>query len=142
MLITTNVASFQMEAATFVSQQIHGNKYAENSNVTILSSPMYSWIMIYVFDYDQALPTFKKSGSIQSEKTILMFDKYFKNFIADSSDEGAVKNNVARAQALYENSTKIAVFRGTADDYDFDKYPFGSMRQNLGGTTVEIRTNY
>ena len=97
---------------------------------------------MYVFDYDEALPTYKKSSSVNAEKTLIMYDKYFKNYISDDSNGKAVKNRVARLLALYENSTMIAVFRGTASNYDFDIYPYGSMRQNLGGTTVEIRTNY
>ena len=141
-LIITNVSSFQIEAAAFVSKYIYDSKVSENSNITILSSPMYSWIMMYVFDYDGALPTYKKSSSVNAEKTLIIYDKYFKNYISVDSNEKAVKNRVARLQALYENSTKIAVFRGTASNYDFDKYPYGSMRQNLGGTTIEIRTNY
>ena len=140
-LITTNVSSFQMEAAAFVSNYLD-SKFGKNSNITILSSPMYSWIMMYVFDYDEALPTYKKSSSVNAEKTLIMYDKYFKNYISDDSNGKAVKNRVARLLALYENSTMIAVFRGTASNYDFDIYPYGSMRQNLGGTTVEIRTNY
>jgi 4-amino-4-deoxy-L-arabinose transferase-like glycosyltransferase len=140
-LITTNVSSFQMEAAAFVSNYLD-SKFGKNSNITILSSPMYSWIMMYVFDYDEALPTYKKSSSVNAKKTLIMYDKYFKNYISDDSNGKAVKNRVARLLALYENSTMIAVFRGTASNYDFDIYPYGSMRQNLGGTTVEIRTNY
>src|SRR5205085_7189513 len=54
-LITTNISLPQFEAAAFVVYDVqHNNSYTSNNNksdddITIISSPIYSWIFNYVF---------------------------------------------------------------------------------------------
>ncbi|MGH9878435.1 MAG: ArnT family glycosyltransferase, partial [Nitrososphaerales archaeon] len=47
MLVTTHVSG-QLEATAFVADYVQDS----DSNMTIISSPVYSWIFIYVFDQD------------------------------------------------------------------------------------------
>ena len=54
----------------------------------------------------------KNPGSVNAEKTLIMYDKYFKNYISDDPNGKAVKNRVARLLALYENSTMIVCISG------------------------------
>ena len=132
MLITTHVSS-QFEATAYVAQYVRDNNDSGNSNknMTIISSPVYSWIFSYVFHKDHVFSDYRDLlyYPVQTEKVILIADQHF-------------KYNIGAGEALrimYNNTRTVAIFRGGVLDYDLSKYPYTSMSLNYEGSIVEIR---
>lgn len=128
-LITADVSSSQFEAMSFVL-----NNVENTDNVTILASPVYSWVFddVYERDYvmlDYAMILF---GEKPTQKTLLVADEHFKNDIPRGR----------QLQEIYEQTQTVAVFSSDVTDYDTRLYPYGSMRYNFEGHNIEIKTSY
>jgi Dolichyl-phosphate-mannose-protein mannosyltransferase len=143
MLITTDLTSAQIQAAAYVQYQLNNEKAMGNNNilsttnVTVISGPNYSWIFKYVFNEDNILENFRDRSSIDTDKFIMMTDLPYKTFLRrDNSDRSE------RLETLYDNTVSIAKFEGNASEYDFDKYPYFSIRQGRSGSEVDIRSSY
>jgi len=143
MLTTADLTSAQIQAAAYVQYQLNHEKAIENnnilttSNVTVISGPNYSWIFKYVFKQDNILDNFRDRSSIDTDKFIMMTDLPYKTFLRrDNSDRSE------RLEALFDNTVSIAKFEGNASEYDFDKYPYFSIRQGRSGSEVDIRSSY
>ena len=72
LLVTTNVTSAQFEAAAFAAGY-------DTDEVTIISSPAYSWIFIYVFDREHSLTDYRDLlfQPLETEKILLVSDQHF-----------------------------------------------------------------
>jgi hypothetical protein len=143
MLITADLTSAQIQAAAHVQYQLNNEKAVGNnnilttSNVTVISGPNYSWIFKYVFKEDNVLDNFRDRSPIDKDKFIMMTDLPYKTFLRrDNSDRSE------RLEALFDNTVSIAKFEGNASKYDFDKYPYFSIRQGRSGSEVDIRSSY
>jgi hypothetical protein len=143
MLITADLTSAQIQAAAYVQYQLNNEKAMGNtstlttSNVTVISGPNYSWIFKYVFKQDNILDNFRDRSPIDTDKFIMMTDLPYKTFLRrDNSDRSE------RLEALFDNTVSIAKFEGKASEYDFDKYPYFSIRQGRSGSEVDIRSSY
>jgi hypothetical protein len=144
MLLTVDLTSSQIQAAAYVQYQINDQKARENNNtslsandVTIISGPNYSWIFKYVFKEDNILENFRDRSPIDTEKYIMMTDLPYKTFLRrDNTDRSE------RLETLYDNTVSMAKFEGNASEYDFDKYPYFSIRQGRSGSEVDIRSSY
>jgi hypothetical protein len=143
MLITADLTSAQIQAAAYVQYQLNNEKAMGNknilttSNVTVISGPNYSWIFKYVFKEDNILDNFRDRSPIDTDKFIMMTDLPYKTFLRrDNSDRSE------RLEALFDNTVSIAKFEGNASEYDFDKYPYFSIRQGRSGSEVDIRSSY
>jgi hypothetical protein len=143
MLLTVDLTSSQIQAAAYVQYQLNNQNGIENStptaanDVTIISGPNYSWIFKYVFNEDNVLDNFRDRSSIDTEKYIMMTDPPYKTFLRrDNTDRSE------RLETLYDNTVSIAKFEGNASKYDFDKYPYFSIRQGRSGSEVDIRSSY
>jgi hypothetical protein len=143
MLLTVDLTSSQIQAAAYVQYQLNNEKAIENnikpstSNVTVISGPNYSWIFKYVFNEDNVLDNFRDRSPIDTEKFIMMTDLPYKTFLRrDNTDRSE------RLETLFDNTVSIAKFEGNASEYDFDKYPYFSIRQGRAGSEVDIRSNY
>lgn len=126
LLVTTNVSSAQFEAAAFAAA------YA-NNETTIVSSPVYSWIFIYVFDKEHGLTDYRDLlfHSLETEKMVLIADQHFQYNI----------NSGRQLQDAYDNTESAATFEGEVFNYDLSLYPYTSMAANYEGSRVEVRTN-
>jgi hypothetical protein len=126
LLITTNVSS-QFKAAAYVV------KYVGNKDITIISSPVYSWLFIYVYHKAHVLSSFDDARylPLKTEKVLLIVDQHYK------SDMGIIK----KLNALYNNTKTIRTFYGGVLGYDRNKYPYTSLKINLEGGKIEIRVN-
>ncbi len=126
LLVTTNVTSAQFEAAAFVAG-------AADSETTIVSSPTYSWMFIYIFDKEHAFPDYRDLlfYPVETEKLLLISDKHFQANI------GAGK----QLQDAYDSTKGIAVFEGNVSKYDLDEYPYTNMASNFEGDRVEVRVS-
>jgi 4-amino-4-deoxy-L-arabinose transferase-like glycosyltransferase len=126
LLITSNMTSAQFEAIAFAAD------FADNQT-TIVSSPVYSWIFIYVFDIDHALVDYRELlfSPIMTEKMLLISDRHFQSNIGAG----------VQLQQAYNQTSNIAVFEGEVGRYDIDLYPYTSMRANYEGSLIEVREN-
>ena len=149
MLISTNVSSYQQEAAAFVAQHIENSKTANGkdsnstkdtaNNVTIISGPIYSWIFRHVFDQKYVFSNFRDPQPIHTKNIIIMADGFYKSFLRNHQE----LLKAQRLQVIHENTDTIARFKGKNLDYDYSKYPDYNMRYaKRGGNSVDVRTNF
>ncbi|HSB56354.1 MAG TPA: glycosyltransferase family 39 protein [Nitrosopumilaceae archaeon] len=133
MLITTNVSS-QFEATAFVAKYVEENKSIDGVNkITIVSSPVYSWIFNYIFHDENVFTDYRDLlfYPIQTEKVLLISDPHFRSNI----------NAGEELQTAFERTTEIEKFTGGVLNYDPTKYPYTNMYVNYDGSEIEIRTN-
>jgi hypothetical protein len=124
------------------------NKNAsDNYSTLIISSPIYSWIYKFIYNYNSTFSSYTENNEVKKEdKVVLVLDRYFRDFLVNNleSRNKSWNNDLTTPTNLYNafvglNSTQY--FYGTANDYDLEQYPFTSMRFSLGGSPVEIRTD-
>ncbi len=118
-----------------------------NDSVTIISSPIYSWIFKYVYNYTNTFSSYTEQQDIRTNKVILIMDRYFRGFLLQNAVDDRYKNdNMTSSSAdifeIFAKSGKKAYFKGTAIDYNLNQYPFTIMKYNFGGSPVEIRANF
>jgi hypothetical protein len=82
-LITSNLSLAQYQAAAFVSQEINYGKY----DPTVISSPIYLWIIRYVFDNDNVFAHIRDSSQpIQTKEILLITDSTFHHVLSNFGD--------------------------------------------------------
>lgn len=119
-----------------------------NQSTTIISSPIYSWIYKFVYNYNNTFYSYTENKEVKKDnKVILILDRYFRDFLVNNpeSRNKSWNSDLATSTNLYSafvglDSTKY-FYGTTTNDYDFGQYPFTSMRFNLGGSPIEIRTD-
>lgn len=126
LLISTNVTSAQFEAAAFAAG------YASDE-MTIVSSPIYSWLFIYVFDKEYSFTDYRDLlfYPVETERMLLISDQHFQYNIGSGE----------QLQDAYDNTESIATFEGRVISYDLSIYPYSSMAANYEGSVVEVRAN-
>jgi hypothetical protein len=151
-LMKTNISFPQFEAAALVAYDVehtnsNNNKNAANDDgsITIISSPIYSWIYNYVFHKLHVFSHDRDTQPIQTKKVILIVDGTYKRVL--SKIEGEDEKQVRRLQMLYNNTETIAVFDDDTTRYVqttySNYYPYASMSENrIGGGGIEVRSNY
>jgi len=128
-LITSDVSSSQFKAMSFVL-----DNFESDNQITILSSPVYSW----VFD-----DVFKKDYVMMDYAMILFEDPPTKNILLIADPHFLV--DISRDEQLeqvYSKSEIIETFDSRVSQFDTTVYPYGSMRVNFEGNNIEIRTFY
>ena len=128
-LITSDVSSSQFKAMSFVL-----DNFESDDQITILSSPIYSW----VFD-----DVFKKDYVMMDYAMILFEDPPTKNLLLIKDPHFLV--DISRGEQLeqvYSKSEIIETFDSRVSEFDTTVYPYGSMRVNFEGYNIEIRTFY
>lgn len=131
LLITTNVSG-QFEAATYVLQNVHNSKNQNDSNnITVLSSPVYSWLFTYVYKVQDVAPDYRYIlfHPTYTDKILLISDTHFRGDI----------NAGKQLQDIYKNTVPIKKFYGGVLKYNIASYPFTSMVPNYEGSKIEIR---
>jgi hypothetical protein len=136
MLIRSDISSAQFQAAAFILKYIEEKKDEDNNNnsnydVTLISSPVYSWIFNYVFNIENVVTDYRELlyYPVQSKEFLLIADPHFKSNI----DSGR------QLQNTYGNTTLIKTFKGDVFDFDLDRYPYTSMVKNYEGSIIDIR---
>ena len=138
MLITTNVSSFQYKVTAFLVQHLLNNKVDgyTNNDITIFGTSSYFWIPKDIFQ--QQSINYKGLTSkkpIETEKTILIVDKDFRNLMSSSTDDGE------RLRTIYEGTNMIATTGRKSISYDIHTYPYTSMKFPVEDSKIELRTN-
>jgi hypothetical protein len=135
MLITSDISSTQFQAAAFVLKYIQEEKDDNNNNiyynVTLISSPVYSWIFNYVFNKENVVADYRDLlyYPVQSKEFLLIADPHFKSNIGSGR----------QLQNTYGNTTLIKTFKGDVFNFDLGRYPYTSMVKNYEGSVIEIR---
>jgi hypothetical protein len=131
-VIATNVSS-QFEGMAFVARYLQENNNSGKDSITLISSPVYSWIFYYVFGNDHVFSDYRDIlfNPVQTKKVLLIADEHFKSNIGTG----------IQLQMIYNNTNTIATFKGGVLDFDLNKYPYTSMSVNYEGSIVEIRVS-
>lgn len=131
-LISSEVSG-QYDAMVYVVQNVHNSKTDDQNNITIISSPAYSWVFNYVFHINDTLPDYRTIlfHPIPTHRIFLITDLHF---LADMNDS-------PQLQKIYNETTIVQKFYGGVLKYDLGQYPFNNMRINYEGSKVDIRQN-
>ena len=107
--------------------------HASGGETTVISSPIYSWIFIYVFDMENSFGDYRDLlfYPVETDRILLISDQHFQYNI-DAGEQ---------LQDAYDNTESIATFEGNVLRYDLSVYPYTSMVANYEGSVVEIRAN-
>ncbi len=125
-LITTDVTSAQFEAAEFVLA-------IADADTTIIASPVYSWMYIYVLNVDNTFQEYLDVlyYPIPTQRIIIISDNHLENDLGISE----------KLEQLHSTTHPIKTFEGEVLNFDLNRYPYTSMHKNYEGSKVEVRTN-
>jgi hypothetical protein len=160
-LISTDLTDAQFESVVYITKALvpingismnknHSNMSHSNMNqdsdnrslnqITVISSPIFSWIYKYVFNNDYTFTHVRDTQPIKTQKIILLIDSTYKHVISGVEGENATQ--VMRLKNIYNNTDIEALFRDDTSKYDRKIYPFtGLDTAAIGSITQEIRTN-
>jgi hypothetical protein len=157
-LISTNLSYVQFAATAYISNALVPNngsfiiKNHTNINltytnhddidqITVISSPIFSWVYKYVFNHDNTFAHVRDTQPIKTEKLILLVDSTYKHVI--EGEEGENATQLKRLMNIYNNSEIVALFKDDPSNYNEKYYPYtGIDSANIGSKTQEIRSNY
>ena len=116
-LITADVSG-QYEAAAFILNYLHEHRN-EDKNITIVSSPVYSWIFDRVFDIPHVFSGFRDIifYPVKAEDLLLIADSHFRSDMRSAQ----------QLQTLYDNTTRIAEFKRDNPSFITQDYPYTSI---------------
>ncbi|HEU5120668.1 MAG TPA: glycosyltransferase family 39 protein [Candidatus Nitrosocosmicus sp.] len=118
-----------------------------NKSTVIIASPIYSWIYKFIYHYDNTFYSYSENNDIKNgSKLVLVLDRYFREYLTNNleSRNNSWNQNLSTLGQLYEAFDGLDTsryFSGTSKNYDMFQYPYTSMRFNLGGSPIEIRSN-
>jgi hypothetical protein len=137
LLIVTDVTSAQFESAAYVASYLKGTGDEGSENPTVISNPIYSWILKYIFDKDHVLSDYRDifyfPVDTAKDRVLLIDDP---RFLLDIGNEDSQLLN-----ELYSNTSTIAIFKSKVTNFDLGLYPYTSMVENYEGSEVKIRVN-
>jgi len=158
-LISTNLSYIQLETAAYISNEIVSKNEdslngTTNSNInsssigngttndiTVISSPVFSWLWKYVFNHDHSFSNVRDTQSIKTGKILIASDYTYRLVVNRAVSEN--ETQVERLKNLYDNSHRVVLFRELPSEYMKRDYPFaGILSAKTGSLTTEIRTNY
>ena len=151
MMISAEVSAHQIKTAEFILEKVKtvaqksSNSYrsiADKNNVTIISSPMYSWLFMYPFNQTHVLSWFRDSSQpIHTQNVLLAVDQFYKGWIKEESGED--QKQIKLINSIYNRTNLTKQFKAPTITYDRNAYPFTGLGQGrIGASDVEIRTNY
>jgi hypothetical protein len=153
LLISTDLSYVQFYSISFIANQLEKESHErdpipiiedherESDQITVIASPISSWIYKYVFDNENTFSHFRDTKPIRTSKIILLVDSIYQRVM--SKIEGENLTQIDRLKNIYNNTTVAALFKDDESNYDSKIYPYTGIRANIGGSrTQEIRTNY
>lgn len=126
LLIINDISDNQFQALSYVLENY-------DDSVTVLTSPVYSWILYDVFDRknipkDYSFILFYPPGT---EKTIIMVDDHYRIDLGRGP----------QLQNALDRSITVKTFEGEISKFDSKIYPYTNMQANGEATKIEIREN-
>jgi hypothetical protein len=123
------------------------NEWTPNKSTVIIASPIYSWVYKFMYQYENTFYSYSENKDIKNASTvILVLDRYFRDYLTNNAESrnNSWNQNLATSEKLYTAFTGLNTskyFTGNSKNYDFYQYPYTSMRFNLGGSPIEMRSN-
>ena len=126
-LINTDVTGGQFEVIKF----LHAN--FDDSDTTLLASPVYSWIFSDIYDKENIMPDYSLIlfEPITTEKIMLIADPHF---MADL-------NRGMELQEVYDSLDTMQEFSSNIKKINTDAFPYGSIKFTGEGRFIELKTN-
>lgn len=126
LVITTDMTSAQFDASAFALS-------VADDDTSIIASPIYSWMYIYVFQVDNTFRDYLDVlyYPIETEKVLVISDNHLENDLGMGE----------KLEQTHSNTQPIKTFHGNVLNYDLGQYPYTSMNKNYEGSRIEIRTN-
>ncbi|MDN5847089.1 MAG: hypothetical protein L0H53_12545 [Candidatus Nitrosocosmicus sp.] len=145
--LTLNKVDQNIDSMDTTPHYPENNNAPHNYSTVIISSPIYSWIYKFIYNYNNTFSSYTDNKEVKKDdKVILVLDRYFRDYLVNNveSRNKSWNSDLTTSTNLYNafvglNSTKY--FYGTTSDFDLSQYPFTSMRFNMGGSPVEIRAD-
>lgn len=124
LLIINDISYNQFQALSYVLENY-------DDSVTILASPVYSWILYDVFERknvpkDYSFILFYPPAT---EKIVIMADEHYR---IDLTRGPQLKN-------VLDRSTIVKTFEGKIMEFDFKTYPYTNLYANEEAIQIEIR---
>ena len=151
----SDLTDAQFASVSYIANQLvatNGNHLNKNTSsneapdgrhtnpITIISSPIFSWIYIYVFHADHIFTHVRDTQPIKTQKMILLVDSTYKHVI--SKVEGENSTQIARLKDIDNNTDIVALFRDDSSKLNQKIYPFtGLDSASIGSVTQEIKSN-
>jgi len=124
MLVVLDASRAQVQAVAYAGRFLV-------DNLTIISSPVYSWIPLFVFNHSQSL-----------EYCDVPEDKAHYDYVlllVDSHMPGIMKKYLVNLWSLDNSTTLLTQFKSGTTDYDKTKYPYTNLRVIGEGASVRIK---
>jgi hypothetical protein len=145
LLILSNYSLPYFAVSSFIAQHSRDDVVAGSHNginntvddITIISSPAFSWIFSYVFGKDHVLPT-RASQDLTTEKVLLVLDPNYRFVISGKEVEDEAQ--VASLLHLYNTTATIASFQ--YPDSILKGNPLKSNIRSCYFDQIQVRTNY
>lgn len=157
-LISTDLTDAQFASVSYIAGQLvhsannpiisnNSTEYSkapliddDKDNITVISSPIFSWVYKYVFDADHIFTHVRDTQPIKTDKIILLVDSTYRHVI--SGVEGENSTQIYRLNNLYNNTDVVALFKDDSSKLNRKTYPFtGLDSASIGSVTQEIRSN-
>lgn len=126
------------DSSMTLTQGSHDN---QTNQITVISSPIFSWVYKYVFDHNYTFSHVRDTQPVKTQKLILVVDSTYKHVVRGSEGENATQ--LERLKNIFNNTEIVALFKDDIANYNRKYYPFtGIESANIGSRTEEIRSNY
>lgn len=124
LLIINDVSINQFQALSYVLENY-------DDRVTILTSPVYSWILYEVFERENTPKdySFILFYPPDTEKTVIMVDEHYRIDLARGP----------QLQNAIDRSTIVKTFDGIITKFNSKIYPYTNMQANGEATQIQIR---
>jgi 4-amino-4-deoxy-L-arabinose transferase-like glycosyltransferase len=152
-LISTDFTDVQFASVAYITKALvptdgtsihksNTNMSQETDNqITVISSPIFSWVYKYVFNNDNTFTHIRDTQPIKTQKIILLVDSTYKRVISGLEGENATQ--IKRLMNIYNNTEIAALFKGDTSNLNRKDYPYtGIASASIGSNNQEIRTNY
>jgi hypothetical protein len=155
-LISTDLTDAQFASVAYITKALvptngssmnknHSNMNQDSDDrstnqITVISSPIFSWIYKYVFNNDYTFTHVRDTQPIKTQKIFFLIDSTYKHVISGVEGENATQ--IKRLKNIYNNTEIAALFRDDSSKFNRKTYPFtGLDSAAIGSVTQEIRTN-
>jgi hypothetical protein len=124
LLIINNISINQFDALSYVLKNY-------DDDVTVLASPVYSWILYDFFDRENVPKDYSSIlfYPINTEKTVIIEDAHYRIDLKRGS----------QLQETLDKSRIIKTFQGTVSNFDSNFYPYTSIQDNFEASEIRIR---
>jgi hypothetical protein len=124
LLIINDISDNQFQALSYILENY-------DDSVTVLTSPVYSWILYDIFERENTPKdySFILFDVPETEKTVIMVDEHYRIDLVRGP----------QLQNAIDTSRIVRTFDGKITEFDSKIYPYTNMQANGEATKIEIR---